>query len=130
APTERDAERLELDLVPTGAHAEHETAAADLVDGCRHLREDRRWMEHEAGHQRTQTHPLGDRRQTCQQRPGLPRSALRPATSPIEVVVADPDRVEANLLCGARHRDVPGPADIALDLGERDPAPERPPHAL
>ena len=48
----------------------------------------------------------------------IPRPALRPPVVAVEQVIADPDRVEPDLLGGARHREVLGPAHDALDLGQ------------
>jgi hypothetical protein len=61
-------------------------------------------------------HAVGHTGEAGEQRPGVPRPALAPAVAPVEQVVADPQRVEADLLGRARHRDVLGPADVALDL--------------
>src|SRR5690349_3200870 len=46
-------------------------------------------------------------------------AAMR-AIVPVEQVVAEPDRVESELLRGLRHRPVLGPAHDALDLGQLD----------
>ena len=116
----RDPERPVLLLVPAGAEAEHEAAAADLVDRRRHLRDQARRVEARAGDERAEPHPLGRGGQRREQRPRLPRTALGPAVAAVEQVVADPDRVEAALLGRARHREVLGPAHVALGLGELD----------
>ena len=48
----------------------------------------------------------------------------------IEQVVAEPDRVEPDLLRGQRHRAVLGPAHVALDLGQLHSNAQRSAHAL
>src|SRR5581483_9753046 len=95
AAVERQAEGAELVLVPAGPDAEHEPAAADLVDRRGLLRKNRGRVEGEAGDERAERHPLGRRGERGQQRPDLPRPALGIA---VEQVVSDPDRVEADLL--------------------------------
>ena len=107
----RDAERVELALVPARAEAEHEPPAADLVDRRGHLGDQPRRVKADAGHQRADRHARRDRRQRGHQRPHLPRALVL-----VEQVVAEPDRVEARLLGGDRHRPVLGPADLSFDL--------------
>src|SRR5215211_4940211 len=116
----RNPERAELGLVPARAEAEHEAPAADLVDRRGHLRDQPRRVTAGARDQRTEPHALGRRRERREQRPRLPRRALGPPVAAVEQVVADPDRVEAALLGGARHREVLRPAHLALDLGKLD----------
>src|SRR4051812_39323621 len=70
----RKAKGGELTLVPPGAEAEHEAAAADLVNGGRDLGEDAGRAEARAGNQWAQLDALGDRGEGRQQRPRLPRS--------------------------------------------------------
>ena len=113
----RDAERVELAPVPARAEPEHEAPLAHLVDRRRHLRQHARRVEARAGHERPEPHPLGHRRERGQQRERLPRPALRIV---IEQVVAEPDRLEPDLLGRPRHREVLGPAHVALDLWELD----------
>ncbi len=100
--------------------ADDETPAAQLVHGRRRLGQDRRVVEVQARDEGAKGDPLGDRREAGEQGPRFPRPSLRPAVVPIEVVVADPDRVEADLLGSARHRRVLGPPDLALHLRELD----------
>jgi hypothetical protein len=111
----RDAEGVELAPVPAGAEAEDEAPAADLVDRRRHLGDQPRRVKAGAGDQRPDRHARRGRGQRGHQRPRLPRPAVL-----IEQVVADPDRVEPDLLGGARHVQVLGPAHDALDLRELD----------
>jgi len=77
-------------------------------------------MEPGAGDERPQPDARGRRGERAEQRPRLPRRALRLAVVPVEQVVADPDRVEPALLRGAGHGPVLGPADLALHLRELD----------
>ena len=102
----RQAERAVLRLVPACAEPEHEPPAADLRDRRRHLRDQPGRVEARAGDERPESYALGDRRQRGQQRPDLPRPALLTAVAAVEQVVAEPDRVEAALLGGPRHRRV------------------------
>ena len=60
-----------------------------------------------------------------EQRPGLPRPARRPVRPAIEQVLADPDRIEPEILDRADHVEELGPAHLALDLGQLDADPER-----
>ena len=111
-PNASNSRRFQPDAEP-----EHEAPAADLVDRRRHLRQHARRVEARAGHERPEPHALGHRRERAQQRERLPRRALRLV---IEQVVAEPDRLEPDLLGRPRHREVLGPAHVALDLGELD----------
>ena len=49
-----------------------------------------------------------------------------PIREAVQEVLADPDRVEAQVLDGAGHVEQLRPADLALDLGELDADLERP----
>ncbi len=62
----------------------------------------------------------GDRRQ---HRPGLPRAARRSIRPAIEEMLAEPDRVEAEVLDRPDHVQQLGPAHLALDLGQLDRRP-------
>ena len=118
---EREAERAVLGLVPAGSETEDQPSSADLVDGRRLLRQHRRGMEARRCDERTELDPRRGRRQGSQHRPALPGPArLRFAWQPIQEVIADPDRVEPERLGAPGKRDVLGPADLALDLGELD----------
>ena len=113
------AERAELALVPAGAEAEHEAAAADVIDGGRHLRQQAGAVEGRAGHQRAERDPFGRRGKRRQHRPDLPGPALGAAVlGGVEQVIAEPDRVESDLLGGRRHGQILGPADDPLGLWE------------
>src|SRR5581483_8484429 len=129
AVVERHPERPELRLVPPGPHAEDETTAAHLVDGRGHLRDQSRRMETEARDERSELDPLGRGGERREQRPRLPRPTLGATVAPVQQVVAEPDGVEPRALGGARHRQVLGPADVALHLRELDPDPKRSCHA-
>src|SRR5439155_202744 len=56
-------------------------------------------------------------REECPRLPGAP---LWAAVAPVEVVVADPDRVEAHLLGCQRHGRVLRPANLPFHLGKLD----------
>ena len=116
----RVAERPELGLVPAGPEAEHQPASADLVDGHRLLGEQRRVVEARAGDERAELHPARDRGDRREGRPRLPRPArlaIRPA---IEQVLAEPDRVEPEVLDRPDHVEQLRPAHLPLDLGKLD----------
>src|SRR5581483_8218747 len=53
-----------------------------------------------------------------ERRPAVPRSALGPAVAAVEQMVADPDRVEPDVLGCARHRRELVAAHDALDFGK------------
>ena len=103
-----------------GAEAEDEPAAADLVDRVGALGEHRRVVERGAGDERPELDPARRGRQRGQQGPGLPRSAWRAVGPAVEEVLADPERVEAEVLDRAGHVEELRPADLALDLGQLD----------
>ena len=119
-PLDRQAEDRVLDLHRARAEPEHEPPARDLVDRGRHLRDQAGRMEARARDERTEPNTLRDGGQCRQQRPGLPGAALLAAVTAVQEVVAEPDRVEPGLLCRLRHRQVLGPAHVALDLGQLD----------
>ena len=119
------AEGAELGLVPARPEAQHEAAAAELVDRRGLLGEQRRVVEVRAGDERPELDPRRRGRDRRQQRPGLPRAAGRPVRPAVEEVLADPHRVEAQVLDRAGHVEQLGPADLALDLGELDADLER-----
>src|SRR6185369_633089 len=75
---------------------------------------------------------FGDGGQRGQRRPDLPRPPGDAARQVVEQVVAQPDRVEADRLGGAGHREQLGPLDPALDLGQldTDETPTRHPRTL
>ncbi len=120
-----DPEGAKLALVPAGAEAEDEPAAADLIEGGGHLGEQSWRMETGAGHQRTEGDPIGHRRKCGQQRPGLPGAPLGPPVAGEQEVVAEPDGVEADLFGRASHREVLRPAHVAFDFRELDSHPKR-----
>ena len=119
---ERQPEGPELRLVPARADAEHEAPAADLVDRGGHARDQARRVEPEARHERPDHDALGHAGQRGHDRPRVPRPALRAALVAVEQVIAEPDRVEPDLLGGARHGDsYSGQRTTALDLGQLTP---------
>src|SRR5205823_336247 len=123
AMVEGEPEGVEVGPIPAGSHSHDEPAAAQLIDrGC-DLREDGRWMEVEAGDERPQPDESRDGGEPREERPRFPGPPLRPAVAPVEVVVADPDRVEPRLLRRQRHGRVLGPANLALHLRELDAEP-------
>ena len=75
-------------------------------------------MEGGTGDERAEGDALSGDGEARQQRPRVPRPALRPPVVAVEQVVADPDRVEADLLGRAGHRGVLRPPHVPLDLGE------------
>jgi hypothetical protein len=117
---ERDPERVELGPVPPGTHSESEPTTAQLVHCCRLLREDRWIVEVETRDERSEPYPLRDGGETREHRPRFPRSPLRPIVAAIQVVIADPDGIEAHLFCRASHRGALGPTDLSFHLGELD----------
>src|SRR5512132_3429136 len=116
----RDAEGIELGSVPSRPHPQGQPAAAHFVDRRRDLGEHRRRVEVETGHEGTQPNALGDGGERREHRPRFPRPPLRPPVASVEVVLADPDRVESRVLGGERHGRVLGPANLPLHLGELD----------
>jgi hypothetical protein len=125
---ERHAERAELGLVPAGPDAEHEPATRDLVDRVGLLGQDRRVVEAEAGDERPELDPARHGRDRGKARPGLPRPSRRPVTPSVEQMLAEPDRVVAQVLDRADHVEDLGPAHLALDLRQLDTDLERPRH--
>ena len=115
----RDPERVELGPVPSRAHAEPQPSTAELVHRGRLLGEHRRIVEVQARDEGTELDPLRDRGETGQERPGLPRSPFPPLLA-VEVVIAQPDRVEPDLFRRPGHRRVLVPSDAAFDLRELD----------
>ena len=121
----REAERLELRLVPAGPKAQNEPAAADLVDRGGLFGKQRRVMEIRTSDQGTQLDPRGRGGDGGQRRPGLPWPSGRAVRPAIEQMLADPHGVETEVLDRADHVEQFRPADLALDLGELDADLER-----
>ena len=93
---ERIAVLLVLDLVPAGAEADDQPAAAHLVERGRHLREERGRPIADAEDELSDTHAPGDRRGRDRFGPRLehPDALVRQ----IDEVIDDPDRIEAGLV--------------------------------
>ena len=66
----------------------------------------------------------GDRGEGGERGPHLPRAAGHPTRKVVEQVVAEPDRVETDVLGRTGHGEQLGPLDAPLDLGELDADPE------
>ena len=103
--------------------ATRKPAAADFVDGGSRAGEQGRLAERRAGDERAELDPRRHGGERREHRPAVPRPALGATVAPVEQVVADPQRVEARLLGGARDRRQLGPANLALDLGQLEPDP-------
>ena len=112
--------RPELWLVPARSEAEHEPAAAQLVDG-RGLFCEQGWIvEGRAGDERPELDTRGRSRDRSEHRPGFPWPAGSAVLVAVEEVFADPDGVEPEILDRAGHVEEFGPAHVPLDLGELD----------
>ncbi len=125
AMVEREAECPELGLVPARTEAHDQPPARDLVHGRGHLGQHRRGVERGRRDERPEPDPRRGRGDRREQRPDLPRPSGRTVRKSVEEMVADPDRVEAEFLGPAGHRNVLGPADLALNLRQLDAHPER-----
>src|SRR5207248_9190802 len=79
--------------------------------------------EVETGDEGAEPHAGRDRGEPREERPGFPGSPLGAAVPSIEVVVADPNGVEARILRRQRHGHVFGPANLAFHLGELNTEP-------
>ena len=120
AMVERDPEGIELRTVPAGPHPKDQAAVAHLIDRGGDLGEHRRRVEVETGDEGAQPHAARDGGEAGEERPGLPGTPLGAAVPSVQVMVADPDRVEPHLLRRQRHGHVLGPPDLAFDLGKLD----------
>ena len=125
---ERNPERPELRLVPAGAEAQDQPSARDLVDRVGALGEDGRVVERGAGDERPQLDPAGRGGDAREHRPGLPRTPRSPLPPAVEEVLAEPERVVAEVLERPGHVEELGPADLALDLRQLDSDLERASH--
>ena len=117
---ERKAERAELRLVPSSTEAEHKAPARDLVDRCRHPRDQAGRMKRGGRDERPETHPFRDRGERGELRPCIPRPSVGQPAAPVQVVIADPDRLESRLLRGPRDSGDLRPAHHTLDFRELD----------
>ena len=117
---EREAVGRVFRLVPAGAEAQDQPTAADLVEGGGLLGEHGGVVEAGRGDQRPDLHPFGDRGDRREGGPRLPWPPRRLVVTAIQEMVADPDRVEPDLLGGARHLAQLRPARHPLDLGQLD----------
>jgi hypothetical protein len=101
-----------LGFVPAGAEAELEAAVGDVVDGCRLLRQQIRVAKRIAADEDPDPDPRGLGGESGEERPGLvvgPGGAAR-----LEVVVAVPDGVEAELIEEPPALDQLGPGQVLV----------------
>jgi hypothetical protein len=112
---ERNAERPELGLVPTGAEAEDEPAAGHLVDRRRHACDEPGPVKRRRRDERTERHALGRRGERRQHRPHVPRASLPPFVA-VEHVIPEPHRIETARLGRPCDGDQLPPANHPLDL--------------
>jgi hypothetical protein len=120
---EGQAEGIVLGLVPARADPQDKAAAADLVERVRHLRQHRRIAERVAEHQRAKLDALSSLGQRREHRPTLPDADRRLIVGPVQQVVVQPERVEAERLGRQRHLAYLGVALGAakrFDLGQQD----------
>ena len=122
---ERHAVAAKLHIVPAGAHTEDQTPAGDLVHCRRLLREYRRVVEADRRDEWTECDSRRNSRRSGKDRPGIPRRVGRTVCHAVQIVVADPDRVETELLDPPDHRRQLGPADGPLDFGQLHTDPQR-----
>src|SRR6266508_5886102 len=118
---ERNAEGPELGLVPTGAEPEHQSPAADLLNRGRLSGQQPGRAEARARYEGPQPNPIGHGRERAEETPRVPRTALLAAIVPVEEVVAEPDRVEADVFGRTGHGGVLRPRHLTLDLGKLHP---------
>ena len=88
--------RLVLALVPTGAHADLDAAARDVVDGDGHPREHARVAEGRRRDERAEADALRERGEPRERRPGVVRVGVGPDDR--RVVVGAEEPLEAVLL--------------------------------
>src|SRR6478736_2591248 len=105
--------------VPAGAEGEDQAALRDGVHRRRHLGEHRRGMETRAGDQRAEFDRGGRRGERGERRPHLP-GPTRTDRQVVEQMVAEPDRVEADLLGQPSHLDQLRERHLPLDLRQLD----------
>src|SRR5690242_17509565 len=94
------AEGGELGLVPAGAEAENEAAAADLVNGVGDLGGEGGWAEGGAGDEGAELDAGGDGGEGADDGEHLPGAGLGAVGEAEDEVVGDPEGVEADLLSG------------------------------
>ena len=95
---ERDPERVELRLVPSGAEAQDEAPSADLVDGRRHLGQDRGIAERDCQDDGPDLHARCVGGEGREHRPALVDAGRGLARGSKEEVVVNPDRAQARAL--------------------------------
>ena len=115
AMVEGKAEGCVLALVPAGAQAQDQAPAADLVDGGGHLGQHAWLVEGGGSHEWPDLHPRRHRGDGSQLGPRLPW-AVSAIVTPVEVVVADPHRVEPDVLRDPGHLREVGPTRLVFDL--------------
>ncbi len=116
----REAERSVVRRVPSRAEGEDQPPAGDGVDGRRLLGEHRRGVEARARHEWTELDRGGRRGERGERRPHLPRPA-RPDGEVVQQVIAEPERVEPDLLGRLRHGDQLGERHLPFDLRQLHP---------
>ena len=92
------AEHPDLILGPACPYSEFEASSREVVDGDRHLGEQRRMPINIAGHHGPKANALRGRRNGGEQRPALIDRPLGPAGTDRGKVVKVPDVVEAALV--------------------------------
>ena len=114
---EREAERLELSLIPARANAQDQAATRDLLDGVRDFGQEGGIAECRADDERSQLSPVRDRCQRRKLRHALPRAARFGVGRAVNQVVRDPDGVNADHLTNVRHYPRVRPArGLAVEL--------------
>src|SRR6185312_13302045 len=86
-------------FVPTGPDAEYQASSADLVDGIRHLRHQRRVAERGAGDERAEFDVFGRGGESGKDRPAVPEALYLVLTTifiGVEEMIDEPERVEAD----------------------------------
>lgn len=122
---ERDPESGELRLIPPSAEPHDEPSAGQLIDRRRDASEHSGTVKRGARDERANADPLSHRGKPGQQRPRVPRPALRASVITVEEVIPHPHGVKPHLLSGASHHGVLRPTDDALDLWELNSDTER-----
>jgi hypothetical protein len=114
---EVDAVGLVLGRMAADPDPERESAAAGLLEGRRHPRQDRRMTVHDVGDERPDGQALGDHRRGCQGRPRL-ENGIRPNATADEVIPAPDTGIACRIeTAGA----VEPPPHVHADRPQDDP---------